>query len=367
MRTFAHVLEPPATMRTALFSALTILAAGCASAPASETEAKDLVATGAFTLTCADGTRAAFTAHDGAFDFEATTRDGATVLSATAKRPSLAVRLAELTSTEVHEYIELADRGLELPPSVPASTIELGLDGETRLTLKDASTSLDTSCAFDPASLLAYLHVARVDAKDALGGDGVKVVGFDVDDTLSFSTPAFLRGNASGATFGDATFWTVVNSCDSGCPAETITLPDGSAHAVTATDASAAKSKAKELVALHRSLGHKIYAITARPDFAAEKVRAYVQETFGIAPEDTFFEPVSKAERIASLDLDVFYGDGDGDIADAAKASAGAGAKKVQAFRFLRSPRSSNRSGTAKHSKYHPGYYGEMLIADSYE
>lgn len=349
-------------MRTALLSALTVLAIGCASAPADDTAANDLVATGSFAMTCTDGTRAAFTAHDGVFDFEAT-KDGATIASATAKRPSLAVRLAELTSFAVKEYIELADRGLELPPSVPASTIELGLDGS--LAIKDASTSLETSCAIDADALLAYLHVTRVAAKDALGGDGVKAVGFDVDDTLSFSTPAFLRGNASGATFGDETFWTVVNSCDAGCPAATITLADGSEHPVGASDKSAAKSKARELVALHRALGHKIYAITARPDFAADKVRAYVKETFGIAPEDTFFEPVSKAERIKSLDLDVFYGDGDGDIADAAKASAGA--KPVQAFRFLRSPRSSNRSGTAKHSKYHPGYYGETLIADSYE
>ena len=40
-------------------------------------------------------------------------------------------------------------------------------------------------------------------------------------------------------------------------------------------------------------------------------------------------------------------------------------ARPVRGVRFLRSPRSSNRKD-GKLNKYHPGYYGETVLADSY-
>jgi hypothetical protein len=38
----------------------------------------------------------------------------------------------------------------------------------------------------------------------------------------------------------------------------------------------------------------------------------------------------------------------------------------VRGIRVLRSPKSSYRSG-GRLAKYHPGYYNETIVADSYE
>ena len=69
-----------------------------------------------------------------------------------------------------------------------------------------------------------------------------------------------------------------------------------------------------------------------------------------------------------SLDVDVFYGDSDTDITDARSAfsTSTPPRKQVTAVRFLRSPKSSNRKA-GKLAKYHPGYYGEPILADSYD
>jgi acid phosphatase class B len=64
---------------------------------------------------------------------------------------------------------------------------------------------------------------------------------------------------------------------------------------------------------------------------------------------------------MAALHLDAFYGDSDSDITDARKVQG----NTVRGIRFLRSPRSSNRS-SGRLAKYHPGYFGEPIIAGSY-
>jgi acid phosphatase class B len=60
-----------------------------------------------------------------------------------------------------------------------------------------------------------------------------------------------------------------------------------------------------------------------------------------------------------SLALDAFYGDSDSDITDASKVPG------IQGIRFLRSPKSSYRD-SGRLARYHPGYFGEPIIADSY-
>jgi len=97
----------------------------------------------------------------------------------------------------------------------------------------------------------------------------------------------------------------------------------------------------------------------------------------GIAREDLYFEPdldqpgnpAGKTDRIESLNLDVFYGDSDSDITDTLKAfvdsKTGVRSKKVEPVRFLRSPKSSNRK-SGELNKYHPGYFGEPILSESY-
>src|SRR5438094_236217 len=79
----------------------------------------------------------------------------------------------------------------------------------------------------DPTSLLAYLGISPVQDFDL---SWASAIGFDIDDTLLFSTPAFGRAFATGGTPrpDDTVFWTEANGCDPGCAASTITLADGS-------------------------------------------------------------------------------------------------------------------------------------------
>jgi len=206
----------------------------------------------------------------------------------------------------------------------------------------------------------------------------VKAVGFDIDDTLSFTSPAFVRGFATGGLPkpDDTLFWTHVNACDKGCAEESIILPNGTKKELPANVASTPKSLAVALVRRHLALGHRVYAITARPDINGEALREYIESEFGIVKADVYFEPemdlpgnpAGKTDRIEALDLDVFYGDSDSDITDARKAFKGSNGlqrKQVDAIRFLRSPKSSNRKAGYL-NKYHPGYFGEPILANSY-
>jgi acid phosphatase class B len=329
----------------------------------------------------AGSAKVAIVARDGAFELTATA--GATTLfAARDQRPSLNARIEDGASSAVNEYIDFNPKGLETVPVDGPKAIELDLVAKAqayyakKLTYRDGATTIELSCRVDNAKATRFLKLNTVSAVDMTG---VSAVAFDIDDTLAFTTPTFARAFATGGTPKpeDVLFWTHTNGCDQGCASETITLADGTTKLLPANVASTAKSKARELVALHKAKGHKVYAITARPDVNGEALRDYVQAELGIARADVFFEPdmdqpgnpKGKTDRIESLDIDVFYGDSDSDITDSAKAFVGAGgvrSKEVRAVRFLRSPKSSNRKA-GKLNKYHPGYYGEAILRGTYE
>jgi acid phosphatase (class B) len=162
-----------------------------------------------------------------------------------------------------------------------------------------------------------------------------KVVGFDVDDTLLFSTPAFDAGfGAKGVKAYSEKFWTIVNGADEG--------------------RSIVKKKAKEILERHRAEGAKIFAVTARHPHGGEALKAFLFKAFGIPPENTFFETEGKAETLRKLGIEVFYGDSDSDI----EAAIDAGGRGV---RILRSPKSSYKK------KYNPGKLGEEIVQGSEE
>lgn len=293
-----------------------------------------------------------------------------------AQRPSLNVRIADGDSLEIKEYIDFHKQGLELVPVDSLPKLEIDIHNDTpQITYQneDLTKNLTLTCAFNTAELLQFLGLTP---QKELPLENVKAVAFDVDDTLLFSSYAIDRGFATGGTPRpeDALFWSQVNACDKGCPEETITLSDGSSKLIPATKASTPKTKALELIKTHRALGHKVYAITARSDFNGEHLRLFLKEQFGIEKENVFFEPsneqpnnpAGKTDRIENLNLDIFYGDSDSDITDTQLAFLNSSnSKRVKAVRFLRSPRSSNRKA-GKLNKYHPGYYGETILSDSY-
>jgi len=163
-------------------------------------------------------------------------------------------------------------------------------------------------------------------------------VGFDIDDTLLFSTPNFTAAQEK-FTFGTDEFWAEVNGHD--------------------RDYSIVKQKCLEILRQHQEDGAELYAITARPGTGGDPCRDFISETFGIPRENVYFEK-PKTARIRSLGLDIFYGDSDSDIEDAQNAGA-------VGIRIQRSPDSSYRNSDGSLRKYHPGMYGEEIIPDSEE
>ena len=165
-------------------------------------------------------------------------------------------------------------------------------------------------------------------------------VGFDIDDTLLFSTPAFNKARES-FQFGTDEFWSLVNSLDE--------------------EYSPIKKKVYEIVKQHLQSGNKIYAITARPGNNGNALKRTINKKFGIPVENVYFEPNQKIDKIKQLGITLFYGDSDSDIQDA----IAAGAKGI---RIERSPKSSYKDEkTGKLIKYNPGKFGEEIIYGSEE
>ena len=157
-------------------------------------------------------------------------------------------------------------------------------------------------------------------------------VGFDLDDTLVFSTPAFNKGFGSSHTAFSRRFWRLVNRSD-----------DGNSRV---------KETARAILENHRKNGAAVYIITARPPDGAEALYGYLKKTFEISKDQVFFEPNGKTKRIKALGLDIFYGDSDSDISAAIKAGA-------TGIRIRRSPASWHKK------KYHPGKFNEQVIESS--
>jgi acid phosphatase class B len=156
------------------------------------------------------------------------------------------------------------------------------------------------------------------------------VIGFDIDDTVVFSSPAFTH--AKGTKGGS--FWSRVNTSDH------------LSHPLTHTIA---------LVREHQRLGHTIYLITARKHTPNETLSATMATLLGIPSSHTYFRDKGKTSLIKELGITTFYGDSDTDITDAQAAGA-------TGVRVPRHPSSSytNKDGTMR--KYHPGTYGELVL-----
>jgi acid phosphatase (class B) len=159
-------------------------------------------------------------------------------------------------------------------------------------------------------------------------------IGFDLDDTLLFSTPAFNKGFRSVHKPFSKRFWALVNKSDKGN--------------------SIVKERVRKILDEHKNNGDEIFIITARFPYKTKPLTDFLVETFQIEKENIYFEPRGKAERIKSLKLDIFYGDSDSDISAAIESGA-------KGMRILRSPSSWYKK------KYNPGKYHEHIIENSEE
>ena len=209
----------------------------------------------------------------------------------------------------------------------------------------NASTQPAEQTGVTSAELMnrAAVHWVSVDSiRESLKDMPPMAVGFDIDDTVLYSSPGFVKGKAefspdSNDYLENPEFWTKMNS-----GWDEFSVP---------------KRVAKELIKMHQERGDTIYFVTARPHTKGEKVTEIIQKTFDIKN----MQPVvfadkannfNKIDNLKNRNIKVFYGDADGDITSAQAIGA-------RGIRIMR----------AVNSSYYPlpsnGKFGEEVIINS--
>ncbi|MDU2939457.1 MAG: acid phosphatase AphA [Enterobacteriaceae bacterium] len=188
-----------------------------------------------------------------------------------------------------------------------------------------------------------WVSVAQVE--NSLTGRPPMAVGFDIDDTVLFSSPGFWRGKETYSPDSEdylhnPAFWEKMNN-----GWDEFSIP---------------KEVARALIAMHVKRGDRIYFITGRSQTQTETVSKTLQNDFSIPAAN--MNPVifagdkagqnTKTQWLQDKQIKLFYGDSDNDITAAQETGA-------RAIRVLR----------ASNSTYKPlpqaGMFGEEVIANS--
>ncbi|MCI1676923.1 MAG: acid phosphatase AphA [Ewingella americana] len=188
-----------------------------------------------------------------------------------------------------------------------------------------------------------WVSVAQIE--NSLVGRPPIAVGFDIDDTVLFSSPGFYRGQKEFSPgkedyLKNPQFWEKMNN--------------------GWDDFSIPKEVAKQLIDMHLKRGDSIYFVTGRSQTKTETVTKTLQDDFQI-PQDKV-NPVifagdkpgqnTKTQWLKDKQIKIFYGDSDGDITAAQAVSA-------RGIRVLR----------ASNSSYKPlpqaGVFGEEVVVNS--
>ena len=188
-----------------------------------------------------------------------------------------------------------------------------------------------------------WVSVAQIE--NSLTGRPPMAVGFDIDDTVLFSSPGFWRGKETYSPDSEdylhnPAFWEKMNN-----GWDEFSIP---------------KEVARALLAMHVKRGDRIYFITGRSQTQTETVSKTLQNDFSIPAAN--MNPVifagdkagqnTKTQWLQDKQIKLFYGDSDNDITAAQETGA-------RAIRVLR----------ASNSTYKPlpqaGMFGEEVIANS--
>lgn len=188
-----------------------------------------------------------------------------------------------------------------------------------------------------------WVSVAQIE--NSLLGRSPIAVGFDIDDTVLFSSPGFYRGQKEYSPekqdyLKNSEFWEKMNN-----GWDEFSMP---------------KEVAKSLIAMHLKRGDSIYFVTGRSRTKTETVTKTLQNDF-LIPQ-AFVNPVifagdkegknTKTKWLKDNKIRIFYGDSDNDITAAQEA-------KARGIRILR----------ASNSSYQPlpkaGAFGEEVIVNS--
>ncbi|RKQ40282.1 acid phosphatase AphA [Enterobacter sp. R1(2018)] len=188
-----------------------------------------------------------------------------------------------------------------------------------------------------------WVSVAQIE--NSLTGRAPIAVGFDIDDTVLFSSPGFYRGQKEFSPdkqdyLKNPAFWEKMNN-----GWDEFSMP---------------KEVAKSLIAMHLKRGDSIYFITGRSQTKTETVTKTLQKDF-LIPQASVNEVIfagdkegqnTKTQWLQEKQIRIFYGDSDSDITAAQEADA-------RGIRVLR----------ASNSSYQPlpkaGAYGEEVIVNS--
>ena len=188
-----------------------------------------------------------------------------------------------------------------------------------------------------------WVSVAQIE--NSLLGQPPMAIGFDIDDTVLFSSPGFWRGKKQFSPHSEAylktpEFWEKMNN-----GWDEFSIP---------------KEVARALIAMHVKRGDSIYFVTGRSQTKTETVSKTLQDDF-LIPTDNM-NPVifagdepgqnTKVQWLKEKNIKIFYGDSDGDITAARDVGA-------RAIRVLR----------ASNSTYRPlpkaGIFNEEVIVNS--
>ncbi len=175
----------------------------------------------------------------------------------------------------------------------------------------------------------------------SLEGQAPMTVGFDIDDTVLFSSPCFFYGQqkyspGSYDYLKNDAFWADINAnCDMN-----YSLP---------------KEVAAKLIAMHTKRGDTIYFITGRTKSPGERLTETIKRDFKMDKINTVVFTAGDSTKTAFLrehGVKIYYGDADGDMRQAMEV----GARPIRVLR-------------ASNTTYKPmpknGAFGEEVIIDS--
>ena len=190
----------------------------------------------------------------------------------------------------------------------------------------------------------SYSSISMIEISSSLPSHPINV-GFDVDDTVLFSTPGYHYGltNKDGPDntnkYGKAPLSTKAFWHDMNMEFDKYSIPIKSG---------------RRLIKLHKSRGDNIYFITARVKSPDERLTQVLKQTFGLSidPQVIFTGNKSKVNSIQEFNISLFYGDSDSDIISAIKSG-------IRVIRVLRPLLSNNPNPS------NPGKYKERVLQNS--
>ncbi|WP_416776077.1 acid phosphatase AphA [Xenorhabdus budapestensis] len=227
------------------------------------------------------------------------------------------------------------------------STIVLavGLNGtaQAKIQMPEQISSGVTAVELSQRQAVHWVSVEQIEK--SLQNQSPMAVGFDIDDTVLFSSPGFYRGKLEYSPndhsyLKNPEFWKKMNN-----EWDKFSMP---------------KQVGIDLVRMHLKRGDDVYFITGRTKTKIEIVTKYLQEDLHIPADKTnpvIFagDDLGKNNKISWMrdhKLKIYYGDADADIAAARELN-------IRGIRILR----------ASNSSYQPlpkaGKFGEEVVINS--